>query len=95
MCHSVFFCALYFCPNKTFNMAYIRQGVLHELVERLQQFSITWATEHGHWATVEHATCTSWHSSGDTMNIKDTDTGNLFTVIIDTIKLFNGKEVVL
>ena len=76
-------------------MAYIRQGVLHELVERLQQFSITWATEHGHWATVEHATCTSWHSSGDTMNIKDTDTVNLFTVIIDTIKLFNGKEVVL
>ena len=76
-------------------MAIIRQGLLHELVESLDTFSITWVTEHGHLAHIEHATCTSWHSSGDTMNIKDTDTGNQFTVIIDTITLFAGKEVVL
>lgn len=76
-------------------MAYIRQGLLHELVDSLASFSITWATEHGHWAHCEHAECTSWHSEGDTMNIKDKDTGNQFTVIIDTIKEFDGKEVTL
>lgn len=76
-------------------MAYIRQGVLFELTQSLEEFSITWATEHGHWAHVEHAACTSWHSEGDTMKIKDKDTGNMFTIIIDTIKEFAGKEVVL
>ena len=76
-------------------MAKIRQGLLFELTQRLDGFSVTWATEHGHWAHVGEAVCTSFHSNGDTMKIKDKRTGNQFTVVIDTIKEFAGKEVVL
>ena len=35
------------------------------------------------------------HAEGDTMNIKSLTTGQISTVILDTIKEFAGKEVVL
>ncbi len=76
-------------------MKYIRQGVLFELAPTLEEFSITWASANGHWVHVERAVFTSFHSEGDTMNIKNLTTGEVATVILDTIKEFAGKEVVL
>ncbi len=61
----------------------------------LEEFSITWASANGHWVHVERAVFTSFHSEGDTMNIKNLTTGEVATVILDTIKEFAGKEVVL
>ncbi len=73
----------------------IRQGVLFEVAPQLEEFSITWASKNGHWVHEDRAVCTSMHSEGDTMNIKSLTTGQVSTVILDTIKEFAGKEVVL
>ncbi len=61
----------------------------------LEWFSITWASADGHWVHIERAVFTSKHSEGDTMNVKNLETGEIMTVVIDTIKEFAGKEVVL
>lgn len=61
----------------------------------LEEFSITWASADGHWVHVERAVFTSKHSEGDTMNVKNLETGEILTVVIDTIKEFAGKEIVL
>ena len=61
----------------------------------LEEFSITWASANGHWVHVERAVFTSKHSEGDTMNVKNLETGEILTVVIDTIKEFAGKEIVL
>lgn len=76
-------------------MNYIRQGVLFEVAPTLEEFSITWASANGHWVHVERAVFTSKHSEGDTMNVKNLETGEILTVVIDTIKEFAGKEIVL
>ncbi len=76
-------------------MEYIRQGVLFEVAPQLEEFSITWASAEGHWVHIDKAAFTSLHSEGDTMNIKNLTTGELAKVILDTIKEFAGKEVVL
>lgn len=61
----------------------------------LDEFSITWASANGHWVHEDRVVCTSFHSEGDTMNIKSLTTGQEYTVILDTIKEFAGKEVLL
>lgn len=76
-------------------MEYIRQGVLFEVAPQLKEFSITWASADGHWVHEERAVYTSIHAEGDTMNIKSLINGQVSTVILDTIKEFAGKEVVL
>ena len=76
-------------------MGQIRQGKLFEIAEALDSFSITWITEHGHRHHEENAVCTSFHSEGDTMNIKSPTMERPVTVILDTIVEFAGKEVVL
>lgn len=68
---------------------------MFEIAPTLEEFSITWASANGHWVHVERAVHTSKHSEGDTMNIKNLATGEESTVIIETIKEFAGKEVVL
>lgn len=77
------------------NMEYISQGILFEVAPNLEEFSITWASENGHWVHEDRAVFTSFHSDGDTMNIKSLTTGQHYTVILETIKEFAGKEVVL
>ena len=81
--------------SKLSKMKYIRQGVLFEVAPTLEEFSITWASADGHWVHEDRAVCTSMHAEGDTMNIKSLITGQISTVILDTIKEFAGKEVVL
>ena len=68
---------------------------MFEIAPTIEEFSITWASANGHWVHVERAVFTSKYSEGDTMNIKNLATGEEKTVIIDTIKEFAGKEVVL
>ena len=68
---------------------------MFEIAPTIEEFSITWSSANGHWVHVERAVFTSKHSEGDTMNIKNLATGEKATVIIDTIKEFAGKEVVL
>ena len=76
-------------------MGQIRQGKIFEIAEALDSFSITWISEHGHRKHEENAVCTSFHSAGDTMNIKSPTMDRPVTVVLDTIVEFAGKEVVL
>jgi len=69
--------------------------MLFVVAEQIKAFSITWASAGGHWVREKSAVCTSFHSAGDTMNVKSLTTGKISKVILDTIVEFAGKEVVL
>lgn len=76
-------------------MQYLSQSRIFELAQTLKEFSITWATTNGHWAHIERAAMTSQHGEGDTINIINLVTGEVSKVIIDTIKEFANKEVII
>ena len=75
-------------------MQYISKSKLFEVAELLPEFSIKWASADGHWVREEKVKCTSFHSEGNTMNIKSLVTGRVTTVNLDTIVEFAGKEVI-
>lgn len=73
----------------------IHSSKIHELVDLIHVFSIGWVSESGEMIHVRKAKCTSFHSSGDTLNILIIDSGQVRKVNRLTITEFNGQEVVL
>lgn len=73
----------------------IHSSKIHELVEVVPVFSIGWVTESGEKVYVRRARCTSFHSSGDTMNIMVLESGEIRKVNRYTITEFNGEEVTI
>lgn len=73
----------------------IHSSKIHELVDLIHVFSIGWVAESGERIHVRKAKCTSFHSSGDTLNILIIDSGQIRKVNRITITEFNGEEVVL
>lgn len=73
----------------------IHSSKIHELVELHKTFSIGWIAESGERIHVRKARCTSFHSSGDTLNLLLIDSGQIRKVNRITITEFNGEEVVL
>lgn len=73
----------------------IHSSKIHELVEVVPVFSIGWISESGERIHVRKAKCTSFHSSGETMNIMIIDSGQIRKVKRITITEFNGEEVIL
>lgn len=73
----------------------IHASKIHELVDVHPLFSIGWITESGEKIYVRQCRCTSFHSSGDTLNILITESGEVRKVNRYTITEFNGQEVVL
>lgn len=71
----------------------IHYSKIHELVDVVPVFSIGWVAESGEKIYVRKATCTSFHSSGETLNIKIIDSGLIRKVNRITITEFNGEEV--
>jgi len=73
----------------------IHSSKIHELVDVVPVFSIGWVAESGEKIYVRKARCTSFHSSGDTMNIMILDSGQIRKIKRITITEFNGEEVIL
>lgn len=73
----------------------IHSSKIHELVDVVPIFSIGWVSESGEKIYVRKARCTSFHSSGDTMNIMILDSGQIRKIKRITITEFNGEEVIL
>lgn len=81
--------------HRTKNHIMIHESKIFELVQSLKTFSLQWVSEKGELVTVDECTCTSFHSSGDTMNIKLLASGLIRKVKRKTITAINGKEVYL
>ena len=69
---------------------------IHKLVEPAgTEFSVKFVAEKGNMVQAAKAVCTSFHSTGRTMNIKFLPSGEIRTVRRCTITEFNKEEVVL
>ena len=73
----------------------IHESKLFELVQTHQLFSLTYVTKSGELVTADECRCTSFHSSGKTMNILIAASGLVRKVNRKTVTAFNGKEVFL
>ena len=73
----------------------IHSSKIHELVDVHPFFSIAWIAESGEKIYVNRCKCTSFHSSGNTLNILIIESGEVRKVNRYTITEFNGQEVVL
>lgn len=72
----------------------IHESKLFELVQIHPKFSIQFVAASGELVKVDECSCTSFHSSGKTMNIK-LPNGQFRKVNRKTVTAFNGKEVFL
>ena len=68
---------------------------IHKEVQRLPEFSLVFIDKEGDRITVKRCICTSWFSSGRTMNIKFLDSGVIRKIRRVSIVEFNGQDVVL
>ena len=73
----------------------IHESKLFELVQIHPSFSLTYVSKSGELITVDECRCTSFHSSGKTMNILIAGSGLVRKVIRKTVIRFNGEEVFL
>jgi hypothetical protein len=69
---------------------------INKLVEPAgTEFSVKFTAEQGNEVLAQKAVCTSFHSTGRTMNIKFLPSGEIRKIRRCTITQFNGQEVVL
>lgn len=73
----------------------IHSSKIHELVDVVPIFSIAWVSESGEKIYIRKARCTSFHSSGDTMNIMVIESGQIRKIKRISIIEFNGEEVII
>lgn len=70
----------------------IHAGALHLLTDK-RNFSIKYFTSKGDLVEGDKCICTSWHSSGHTLNLKFCESGQIRKVTRSLIIEFNGEEV--
>lgn len=73
----------------------IKECILFELVQAQETFSLEWVTAKGELIKAEGCRSTSFHSSGNTMKVKLSNSGLVRTVNRKTVTKFNGQEVFL
>ncbi len=73
----------------------IHESKIFELIQVHPVFSLTFVSASGELVKAENCQCTSFHSSGKTMNIKLAGSGLIRKVNRKTITNFNGQEVFL
>lgn len=73
----------------------IHVSKISEIVRRLPVFSITWVAADGELVHIEQCRMTSFHGSGDTMNVMILASGEVRKVNRLTMTELNGEEVVL
>lgn len=66
---------------------------LFELAQTLKTFSIKWVGEDGELVSVDDCRCSSFHSSGKTMNIQIAESGQFRKINRLTVTEINGQEV--
>lgn len=71
----------------------IHESKLFELVQTHPTFSLAFVAASGELVTVDECSCTSFHSSGKTMNVKAPHWKKPIKVNRKTITNFNGQEV--
>lgn len=79
----------------------IHSGKLYLLIKNVkehginncQPFSIKWVNKGGEFDEANNIICTSWHSSGNTLNIKFIESGQIRKINRDSIVEYNGTEV--
>ena len=69
-------------------------SLLHKAVEH-GEFSLAFISEKGERISIDRCVCTSFHSSGLTLNVKLCTSGEVRKINRYTIVEFNGKEVYL
>lgn len=82
---------LFLPQTKLENMIHVSK--LFEVVQTHKTFSIEWVNERGGIEVVDDASCTSWHSEGNSFNIICNKSGQVRTVNKLTVTKFNGEEV--
>lgn len=75
-------------------MNYIHLSVLHKVIEK-GEFSLRFVDEEGNIIYAPRCICTSFHSSGKTLNIKLLISGVIRTVRRCTITEYNDQEVAI
>lgn len=73
----------------------IHEKKIFELVQVHPTFSLQFVAANGELVTVDECSCTDFYSSGRTMTVKITASGQFRRVIRKTITKFNGQEVFL
>jgi len=73
----------------------IHSSKIYELVDVVPVFSIAWISKSGEKIYVRKARCTSFHSSGETMNIMIIESGQVRKINRISIIEFQGEEVIL
>lgn len=71
----------------------IHESKLFEVVQSKQSFSLWWVSSSGELVKADNCRCTSFHSSGKTMNIRLNGSGLIRKVNRKTVTNFNGQEV--
>lgn len=79
----------------------IHSGALYLLIKNVKEhginncppFSIKWVNKDGEFCEANDVICTSWHSLGNTLNIKFLESEQIRTINRDTIVEYNGTEV--
>lgn len=73
----------------------IHVSKIFELAQTLKQFSLQWVSERGELIDAPECVCSSFHSSGKTMNVLLLPSRQVRKVNRKTITAINGKEVFL
>ena len=71
----------------------IHVSKIFEIVQTQQTFSLQWVSASGELVTANGCRCTSFHSSGNTMNIRMANSGLVRKVNRKTVTKLNGQEV--
>ena len=74
-------------------MTMIHESKIFELVQAQGTFSLEWVSEKGERVKADECQCTSFHSSGATMNVMLFPSKQIRKVNRKTIVAFNGVEV--
>ena len=87
--------AFFVQKSKMDNKSLSHLSKICELVRRGDEFRFAFVKKDGSIVRGERCVCVSFHSSGATMNVKWTDSGEIRKVRRRSIIEFNGAEVVL
>lgn len=73
----------------------IHESKIFELAQTLKTFALSWVSAKGELVKADECVCTSFHSSGKTMNVRLVASGLVRKVNRKTITAINGEEVFL
>ncbi|MDO5341309.1 MAG: hypothetical protein Q4F69_02495 [Bacteroidia bacterium] len=71
----------------------IHESKVFEIVQLLGNFSLKFVSKTGELVAVDECSCTSFHSSGRTMNIRLKGSGLVRKVVRKSVVEINGEEV--